>query len=628
MCGIVGALGPGEVDQKRVIEKLQHRGPDASGVFQTNHVFLGHTRLSILDVSEKGNQPMYSEDGNYVIVFNGEIYNHLELRKNLTEYNFKSTSDTETVLYSFVKHGDKCLNQFIGIFAFAIYDLKRQQVFLARDQFGVKPLYYSTQSANFYFASEIKALESFDFDRSLNYAALKNYMTFMWSPGELTPYREVKKLSPGHFITIHIASPLRIVTQQYYHLSFTGEYDHKPEKKWIDEVEEALYEAVKRQMLSDVPLGFFLSGGLDSSLLVAMAKKQLPNHEIECFTIDTGEHRNKGFAQDLGYAKTVAKHLDVSLHVTQAQIDIARDFDAMVYYLDEPQADPAPLNVLKISALAKRHGIKVMISGAGGDDFFSGYRRHQSLIAEPLYALLPDFFRKGISKFSARLPVHNYKLYRARKLLLEMGKSQMERLSSYFNVQSPQSVDDFFNEAIRQEVESLNPNTYFDTLLQQIPDEKSLVNRMLFMEVYSFLIDHNFNYTDKMGMAEGVEIRVPYADKSLVELSTRIPPNLKMKGITTKYILRKVAERYLPKEVIYRPKTGFGAPIDHWIKNDMVPMIQSRLNNNFIQEQGIFNAGSIEKLLSDNRSGKVRGAYPIWSLLTIQSWLLQFKYKR
>jgi asparagine synthase (glutamine-hydrolysing) len=438
MCGIVGAVNGGQFTPEEVLKSLGHRGPDSQGSITLDNVFLGHTRLSIIDLSVKGSQPMFSKDGNYIIVFNGEIYNHLDLRKELQEYDFNSTSDTETVLYSYIKYGKDCLNKLNGIFAIAIYNKLEESVFIARDQFGVKPLYYSNSNNRFVFSSEIKSLNVLGIDHTLDFYALKNYLTFMWSPGELTPYKAVKKLKPGHYLTVKIRPSLQVDIQKYYQIPFEGSYFKKPEKKWIDDVEEELFNAVKRQMMSDVPVGFFLSGGLDSSLLVAMAKKHLPGRDLKCFTIDTGEHANKGVCSRFILCKTSSGNLTSRFRNYQSKVRRENEFDRMIYHLDEPQADPAPLNVLNICKLAKEQGIKVLIGGVAGDDIFSGYRRHQSLQLEKLYSLLPLFSRRILSNIGATIPVSNYQLYRLKKLLSQSSKNLQDRFNGYFNVQSPQ----------------------------------------------------------------------------------------------------------------------------------------------------------------------------------------------
>jgi len=273
MCGIVGKIGVQGINVERVLSLMSHRGPDSRGAFLEDQVFLGHTRLSIQDLSENGSQPMFSNDERYVIVFNGEIYNHLEVRKVLFEYTFKSTSDTETVLYAYIKFGVKCLNLLNGIFALAIYDRIEKKIFIARDQIGVKPLYIYNNKDFFAFSSELKVLSEFNINRDIDIKALANYITFLWSPGENTPFKNVKKLLPGEYFmfTIDSIAPIRPV--RYYELPIRSEYQNLPESVLIDILDEKLTNAVKRQMLSDVPVGFFLSGGLDSSLIVAIAKK-------------------------------------------------------------------------------------------------------------------------------------------------------------------------------------------------------------------------------------------------------------------------------------------------------------------------------------------------------------------
>lgn len=628
MCGIVGIIGNNTVDAELFLTSLCHRGPDSKGYFIENKLMLGHTRLSIQDLSENGNQPMFSLDERYVMIFNGEIYNHLEIKKELMdEYTFKSTGDSETVLYAYIKYGTAIFNRLNGIFALAIYDRKNEELIIARDHFGVKPLYVYADQKQVLFSSEIKAFLNSDIDRSINVKALVNYLTFLWSPGEMTPLKHVKKVLPGHYLKLSVKEvPIEIRPIKFYTASFDGEYSKRTEEELTDELDRLLLAAVKRQMLSDVPVGFFLSGGLDSTLLVAMAKKLYPDKKFPCFTIDIDSWSDsvENFANDIDYAKKAASFLDVNLHIVKADIDILRNFDKMVWHLDEPQADAAPLNVLNIAALARDNGIKVLIGGTGGDDLFSGYRRHQAIRYESFFDKIPLLFRKIIKKCIQLLPIQKSSIRRLKKLTENIDRNQNSRLKGYFEWLPVKKVKSLFNGNYSKEINDFDPTAYFDELSKEIPLEKSLLNKMLYWELKTFLVDHNLNYTDKMGMAVGVEARVPFLDLDVVAFSQKLPPHLKMKGGVTKYLLKKVAERYIPMDIIYRSKTGFGAPIRKWVKEDLDGLIEERLSSENLIKQGIFDSVEIKKLIDDNKSGKLDGSYAIWSILAIDSWIRQF----
>jgi asparagine synthase (glutamine-hydrolysing) len=622
MCGILGNYGSSSDDFMKVtsLEDIGHRGPDSMGNYKNKNVYLGHTRLSILDVSERGNQPMFSEDGQYIIIFNGEIYNHLELRKAvLSDVEFNSTCDTETVLKGLIKEGKKFIDRLNGIFAFSFYNLKTNDFIIVRDHFGIKPLYYYKSEKEISFSSELKAINGFVKNKSINTKALRNYVNFLWSPGEDTPINEIKKLLPGHYLSGNVNDIKNIKSKRFYSIPFRGDYFQKKENEIVDLLEAKLVKAVERQMLSDVPIGFFLSGGLDSSLLVAIAKKLYPEKSMECFTIKINHDNKEGFSDDLHYAEKVAKYLNVNLNIVEANVDIMSSFDKLIYHLDEPQSDPAPINILNICNLAKSKGIKVLIGGTAGDDLFSGYRRHQALRFEKYFEAIPLLLRKGIKKISSKLDKRKPIYRRFSKLVKDIDKSKEARLLGYFDWIDKDTLSGLFIDKIKDD-----KYAFFKELSSLIPEGTKDLNKMLFWELNTFLVDHNLNYTDKASMATGVEVRVPFLDKDLVEFSTLIPPELKMKGSETKYILKKVAERYLPNEVIYRSKTGFGAPIRTWILNDMSALINQYLNKKTVVERGIFDYEKIEDLIEKNRKGLVDASYTIWSLLAIESWMRQF----
>jgi asparagine synthase (glutamine-hydrolysing) len=631
MCGIVGIVHPeASLHIEAANTKIKHRGPDSTGYYKGTGIAFGHQRLSIIDLSENGAQPMFSADGRYVMIFNGEIYNHEDFRPALSEkYNFKSSSDTETILYGFIEYGKSFFVKLNGIFALSIFDTQTKDLIIVRDQFGIKPLYYYHKENTLLFGSEIKAFTDFpNFDKSLDYEALVNYLNFLWSPGEKTPFEFVKKLLPGHLMQLNLENAGHIKIEKYYEIPFTGQYSTKTEAELIDELDELLLKAVKRQLLADVPVGFFLSGGLDSSAIVAMAKRIMPEKRLKCYTIDIGSNGADadGFADDLPYAKRVAEHLDVDLEIIKVTPDIAKEFDRLIYHLDEPQADPAPINLLYICEKARADGNIVLLGGSAGDDVFSGYRRHQAIyIEDKFFKYIPSFALKLGKKVSYLLNVKYPMVRRARKLLKDSHLSKLERYANYFSWLPLPQIKGLFNKNILEKIKDYNPNNYLiDNLKNNIPNEENALNQMLYWELKYFLVDHNLNYTDKMSMATGIEVRVPFLDIELVEFSTKIPPTLKMKGKTTKYLLKKVMERYLPLDIIYRPKSGFGAPVREWVTKDLRSVTDEYLNQEIIEKRAIFDFQAVEQLKKDNINGKIDASYSVWSLLAMEAWFKNF----
>ncbi len=631
MCGIVGIIHPeASLHIEAANAKIKHRGPDSTGYYKGEGIAFGHQRLAIIDLSPNGAQPFYSANKRYIMIFNGEIYNHEDFRPDLEKkYNFISSSDTETVLYGYIEYGKSFFKKLNGIFALSIFDTQTKDLIIVRDHFGIKPLYYYQKDYALLFGSEIKAFTDFpDFDKSLDYQAFVNYLNFLWSPGEKTPFTFVKKLLPGHLMELNIENPSKIHFEQYYEIPFEGKYSNKTEAELIDELDDLLFKAVERQLLSDVPVGFFLSGGLDSSAIVAMAKKALPHKRLKCYTIDAGSNGEEtdGFADDLPYAKRVAEHLDVDLEIIKITPDITKEFDRLIYHLDEPQADPAPINVLYICEKARADGNIVLLGGSAGDDIFSGYRRHQAIYIEgKIFKYIPNFILRIAKKVSYLLNSKNSTVRRARKLLKDSNLPKMERHANYFSWLPLPTIKQLFTQNLQLKIQDFNPNQYLiDNLKKNIPNEKNDLNCMLYWELKYFLVDHNLNYTDKMSMATGVEVRVPFLDLELVEFSTRIPPHLKLKGRTTKYLLKKVMERYLPKEIIYRPKSGFGAPVRQWITNDLRGVVDEYLNPKNIGKRAIFDFQAVEQLKKDNLNGTTDASYTIWSLLAMEAWCKNF----
>ena len=421
MCGIAGFQGRFDTDLlAQMSAVIAHRGPDDSGLFcaPENGLGLAHRRLSIIDLSPSGHQPMADGDHRAVIVFNGEIYNFCALRDELARDGvlFRGHSDTEVLLYLYLRDGVNMLAQLNGIFAFAIWDTVKRELFIARDGLGVKPLYYAETDAGFIFASEIKAiLQAAEINREIDPIALRNYLTYLWCPAPRTPLRQVKKLEPGCALTVCEGRVER--HWRFYELPLRRPMVSLFECEAIDLTRRALRTAVQRQMVADVPVGAFLSGGLDSSAVVAFAREASPETRLQCFTIalDGRDALHEGMTADLPYAEVVARHLGVDLHIVQVGPEMADELSTMIYHLDEPQADPAPLNVLFISRLAREHGIKVLLSGAGGDDIFTGYRRHRALMLEHYWSWLPQPVRAALARAAHALPARPAALRRIGK---------------------------------------------------------------------------------------------------------------------------------------------------------------------------------------------------------------------
>lgn len=629
MCGIIGAWGDSIADLVLTANRLQaHRGPDDQGHYRATEapLALGHVRLSILDLSPWGHQPMLSDDKMVVLVFNGEIYNFRELRAELEGggARFHGHSDTEVLLALYLRDGEAMLPKLNGIFALAIWDRRCQMLLLARDALGVKPLYYAQTGRGFSFASEIKALlPLISGENELDPAALHRYLSFLWCPGEGTPLRGVRKLMPGEAMVIRMGRIDR--RWQWFQLP-AFRFEQQDALDWASTVrgtEAALRAAVHRQLVADVPVGAFLSGGLDSSAVVAMARDQVP--DIRCFTIEAKGGGDDGDTDDLPYARRVASHLGVPLDVVQ--IDSARmagDLVDMVYQLDEPLADPAPLNVFYISRLARDNGIKVLLSGAGGDDLFTGYRRHAALGYERAWSWLPGGLRRGLERATAGLDQRQPLFRRLAKMFSGAGLTGDARLGNYFVwAREPQLMALYtpeFRAAIGPEP-AMRPMLDF---LVSIPEGTPRLERLLALEQRFFLADHNLTYTDKMSMAAGVEVRVPFLDLDLVDFAARIPPRFKQRGSVGKWALKKAMEPYLPRDIIYRPKSGFGAPLRRWMRHELRELLGDVLSEESLRRRGIFDPGAVNKLIGQNNAGLVDAAYTLLSLLCIEIWCRRF----
>jgi asparagine synthase (glutamine-hydrolysing) len=627
MCGIAGYWGRFNselIDQ--IGKRLAHRGPDDAGVYAEPNagIALVHRRLSIIDISAAGHQPMADTHERIVTVYNGEIYNYRELRAQLANegVQFRSSSDTEVLLALYLKHGTALLPMLNGIFAFVVWDRERRDLFLARDALGVKPLYFSASTRGFAFASELKALILALEQRTLDPTSLHRYLSFLWCPGEGTPLREVRQLAPGEAMVVRDGRIARRWT--WYELPARRPRSAPlPDDETVPSTVRLLRQAVHRQLVADVPVGAFLSGGLDSSAVVAFARERA--QDLRCFTIELVGGNDPGFVDDLPYAKQVAAHLGVRLDVVRVDSSrMARDLERMVWGLDEPLADPAPLNVYYISQLARDNGIKVLLSGAGGDDLFTGYRRHLALRYERLWSWLPSKLRTALGIAAGRMDASTAFGRRAQRLFVGALNDGPARLASYF-VWAPESrLRALYSPAFAAELGDQRADQPLIDYLAGISQGFSPLEQMLALEQRFFLADHNLAYTDRMSMLAGVEVRVPFLDVDLVEHAARIPDRFKQHGRTSKWVLKKAMEPYLPHDVIYRPKTGFGAPLRRWLRNELKPLLAEVLSLERLKRRGLFNPVAVQQLISANQRGSVDAAYTLLSLVSIEAWCAAF----
>jgi asparagine synthase (glutamine-hydrolysing) len=631
MCGIVGISSGTEFDFNKIeeaTERMSHRGPDDHGhlIDEDLGIAIGHRRLAIMDTSSSGHQPMYDAKKRVAIVFNGEIYNFPQLRKELEAkgYVFHGRSDTEVILNLYLEKGEEMLSLLNGIFAFAIWDKNLRKLFLARDALGVKPLYYSKIGDRFVFASEIKSImHLLDDPGPLDYSAIDNYLSYLWCPGEGTPLKFVRKLSPGNALWVSEAKIER--NWSWYQLPvFNNKVSTRAKKSSVIETTcDHLRTAVRRQLVADVPVGAFLSGGLDSSSVVAFAREENP--DIRCFTIEFINSDNEGMVDDLPYAKRVAKHLNVPLDIVRLDpVHMAEDLPDMVSYLDEPLADPASLNVLYISRLARQNGIKVLLSGAGGDDLFTGYRRHRALSLERYWKWLPDASLSFLESTAENLNTTNPLLRRFRKLFNGATLKGDNRLVNYFRWINRSDLFALYTSDFRLELSSSVSEEPMIDFLSNLPSETEDLERLLALEQRFFLTDHNLIYTDKMSMAEGVEVRVPFLDLDLVEFASQIPSYYKQRGREGKWILKKAMEPYLPRDVIYRSKTGFGAPLRRWLKVELKDWLAETLSPKNLNNRGFFEPQAVQRLINDNESGRIDASYTLFSLACIEMWCKNF----
>jgi asparagine synthase (glutamine-hydrolysing) len=636
MCGIVGIYHPkARCDKEKLVaacKLIQHRGPDASNVFVDSTIGFGHQRLKIIDLSDSANQPMADPDGRAVLVFNGEIYNYRELRQQLVDlgHEFRTSSDTEVLLHMYLQYGERCLSYLRGMFAFAVWDMRNRSILLARDRLGIKPLYYIINEQGISFASEIKALFALGCGAArIDEQALHDYLTFRYTVSPRTMFQGIEKLSPGHTL---VYSETGIKIERYWALDFEKSQSMTDEA-WIQAFRERFTDTVRYHMVSDVPVGVLLSGGLDSSVVAALAQSQLTNH-VKTFCV---AFKDGGVYDERPYARIMARHLGTDHY----EIDMsARDFidtlPAFVWHMDEPVADPASLPLFALSRLASQH-VKVVLSGEGSDELLGGYafwNEFKGYNRLKLFKNIPAFVREVLI---SRL---NGAFFRSARLdrYLMMSRHPL----SHYGVLAPSFQDCVFTEEEK-------PTLYGDAIrgcgMEDTVDkvraayaeaEKfEFLDQMLFVSMTQWLPEDLLVKADKMTMAHSLELRVPFLDHVLIDFATRIPNHLKVRKCGTKYsvkyILKKAFSDLLPREIVERDKLGFPVPYAKWFHGEMRDMLHDVLLSESARSAGILNPRAVEGLLNDFFSRPVAPslwdpqAKKIWSLFILELWREQFQ---
>jgi asparagine synthase (glutamine-hydrolysing) len=628
MCGITGFFGNFPLERIGPMTRLvAHRGPDDEGFWTDaeNGVAFGHRRLSIIDLSADGRQPMANADGALRITYNGEIYNYRELRAELEKrgYRFRTQSDTETILHLYDAEGDDCVKRLNGIFAFSLWDTKRKRMLIARDHFGIKPLYYSELPGGVVFGSELKSLLVHpEISRELDPQAIHQYLSFIWSTAPHTMLRAVKKLEPGFRLVLENG---RVTKKEcFYDLPYDGARLSGTRAEHLEQLRELVAQAVRRQLVSDVPVGAFLSGGLDSSSVVAMMRVAGVERP-RCYTINFGEDAPADEnPHDLEFARIAAKHLNADLREVYVNPDVVDFIEKMVYVLDEPQADPACINVSLIAERTRADGYKVLLSGAGGDDIFTGYRRHLALKLERYWGWLPQPARNFLAYGVKDLGVAGKFTRRVHKYFTNAPFSAQDRLLMYFVWNTEETRRGLYAPDLARSLADYDTLAPLRETLSRIPHERDPLQQMLYLEAKHFLPDHNLNYTDKMSMLHGIETRVPLLDLDLVKFAAQLSPGEKLVGRTLKAAFKDAMRGDLPATIIDRPKTGFGAPLRRWIREDLREMVRDVLSEKSLQQRGLFDPAAVQRLIQSNENKEVDASYLIFSLMCIEMWLRNF----
>jgi len=615
ICGYIGDSGLGSSDLetiKRMNEAIYHRGPDDEGYFVENNIALGVRRLSIIDLI-RGHQPIYNETGTIVIVFNGEIYNFKELRIDLERggHQFSTNSDTEVIVHLYEDFGFDCLKKLNGMFAFAIYDKAEDLLFMARDRLGIKPLHYYSGGKVFVFGSELKSLLLFPgLRREIDLKSLNRYLTFEYVPTPLTIYKDIYKLPPGYYLVFKKG---RLLIKRYWNLSYKDN-PIKSKDECAEKLRWYIADSVKKRMISDVPLGAFLSGGIDSSLITAFMVRQC-SRKVKTFNVSFDD---KSFDESR-YARKIASFLGTEHYEERLTPKMLLDLvPQIIGVLDEPFADASAIPTYLLSKFT-RESVTVALSGDGGDEVFGGYPTYQ---AHKMARYFPKVIYPVARGLVNRLPVSDDNItfdFKAKKFISGIPYSPEIRNQIWLGSFEPFQKRELFSAEVR---EYLRSDDEFDILSKSLDgcDADNYLERVLWLDMHFYLQDNMLVKVDRTSMANSLEVRVPYLDHRLVEFVCSLPPSMKLNGFTTKYILKRASKDLLPDEIINRPKKGFGVPVAKWVKNELKSFILDVLDEKRIKREGVFNPRFIRGLLEDHFRGARDNRKLIWTLAVFELW--------
>ena len=628
MCGINGiALSDrsqsrlNRSDLERMRDTLVHRGPDDHGLFVAGNIGLGHRRLSIVDVAA-GKQPMSNEDDTIHIVFNGEIYNHGDFRKGLEArgHRYQTHCDTETILHLYEEEGEHVVDHLRGMFAFAIYDENKQQVLLARDRLGIKPLYYvHTDDGSLYFASEIKALIAAGAVKpEINFPALPDYFANRATSGNETLFLGVKRLMPGHTLLWRNGE---IKINRYWDISFQKSNETLSDSQYIEQFSDLFRESVRLRLMADVPLGMFLSGGIDSSAIAAMMSEMV-REPIKTFSVAFAERD----ANELEYARLVARafktdHREIILS-PQSFFDL---LPQMIYHEDEPIAHPSSIPLYAVSRLASQH-VKVVLTGEGSDELLAGYDKYRKTIYNlslgKMYdRVTPDFLQRRAARVIGSLKASSPIRQKLARTFLCIKPDIGNIYFDNFSVFSRESQRGLFTRDARSHIGEGNPyRASMETISGS--DAESMLDQLLAADMKTYLHELLMKQ-DQMSMAASIESRVPFLDHKLVEFAARLPERMKLRGITTKYILRAAMRNKLPKEILSRKKMGFPVPIGKWLRGPFSHVVDEYILGNRARERGVLKDEYIRELVKRHNSGE-NHSERLWSLINFEIWQRQF----
>ncbi len=615
MCGIAGLLSLGdkpvfEDEIQSMCDAMVHRGPDDSGYYVRDGIALGMRRLSIIDLST-GHQPVHNEDRSVWVVFNGEIYNFKSLRADLERHGhtFYTGTDTEVIVHLYEQFGERCVEKMRGMFAFAIWDERRKTLLLARDRLGIKPVFYTVNNGRLAFGSELKALLQLpEVERRLNWASVSHLFSAMCTPSSESIVEGVHKLKPGHILTASAKNGIRV--REYWDVVFDPDYG-KSEQYFVERLRDLIEESVRLRLIADVPLGAFLSGGIDSSSVVATMAR-IGSGRVKTFSIGFAEQEYN----ELEYARQIARKFDTDHHELIVEPNVLDVIDDLAWYLDEPFGDSSAIPTYIVSKLASEH-VTVVLSGDGGDELFAGYERYLVERRERKMAQIPRPLRQAAG-FIGHVMREGMK---GRNFLRHLALNSPERYFDANVLFREFQKASLFDPDVYRRFSNADTTGVWRSLLGN--GGMHWLSALQYMDIKSYLPNDILTKVDRMSMAHSIEARVPLLDHKLVEFAATIPPELKLRGETTKYIFKKAMEDILPHEILYRPKRGFAVPLARWFRGKLSPFMRDLLLSRSCSERGIFKRSYLERLIRMNDRGRPMDLQ-LWTLITFELWCRRF----